>query len=271
MTPAEIAEQVSLFVGADQVTELRALHVGQKGRTFAGWFDGRHLVDLARHALALTREAAGVYFVPNPINPELLARRENTTANVYRDKPALTRDSDIPERRYLLIDIDPYRHSIPVSDRTPAREYAETRLTEDMPSTARELVAARIMARGLVAPLMRSLGFANPITMSSGNGVHCVYRLPESIPGGLTGTRDPLADLLRLVASRFDSVLSAVDPNTYTAARMLKVPGTWARKGEATPSRPYRKARILEIPDGWTGPTPMADVGAHVARSGVVG
>ena len=84
MTPAEVAEQLALFVAPTAVTELRALHVGERGRTFAGWFEGTRLHEMARQALALSRQAAGVYFVPNPIDPAIAAKRLNTVLNVPR-------------------------------------------------------------------------------------------------------------------------------------------------------------------------------------------
>lgn len=264
-----IADAVSLFVGPDQVTELRALHVGQKGRTFAGWFDGRHLFDLARHALALSREAAGVYFVPNPINPALLDRRPNTVGNVYRGRPDLTRDVDVPARHYLLVDIDPTRHSVPISERTPSRVYRSTKASADQPTTARELFAARLLARTVVVPTLRQHGFADPITMLSGNGIHLVYRLLAPLPGGICGSNDPLAAVLRKLADQVDSDLLTIDTNTYTSARMLKVPGTWTRKGEASPLRPYRRARILETPNGWVGSGP-AEGSGELSRAGLV-
>ena len=87
--------------------------------------------------------------------------------------------------------------------------------------------------------------------MCSGNGVHLVYRLTSPMPGGRCSPRDPMAKLLDALGPLFDCEAFKVDPATYTSSRMLKVPGTRVRKGEATPERPHRLARILEVPDGW--------------------
>lgn len=244
MTPDAVAEQLRLFVAVDQVVELRALHVGQKGRTYAGWFDGAHLVDLAKQALMLAREAAGVYFTPNPVAPELLERSPNRITQARRDAPPLTKDPDVPERRFLLVDIDPAR----AFDADPAG-----------PSSAREVGFARFVARQ-VAGYMAGFGFAAPVQMLSGNGIHLVYRLAAPAPGGRCDPSDPLARLLRVLADRFGCYGAAVDTNTYTPARMLKVPGTLVRKGEATRTRPHRVARILTVPHDWQHPGPVGRV-----------
>jgi hypothetical protein len=243
MTPAEVAEQLALFVSPTQVTELRALHVGERGRTFSGWFLGTHLHEMARQALSLSRQAAGVYFIPNPIDPAIAAKRLNAALNVPRGF-ALTTDSDILERRYLIVDLDPRR--------------GPNDQGEHCPSAWRELGYALVYARLHIRTYCVAHGFPDAVTMCSGNGVHLVYPLRPALPGGKCGSADPLAGFLRLLSDRFSDARLSIDPNTFNSCRMLKVPGTTTRKGEATPNRPYRTARITEIPNGWLAPEPVA-------------
>ena len=66
-TADSIAADLARFVHPDQYTELRALNVGQRRGTFSGWFDGKHLRELARNALALSRQASGVYSSPTQL------------------------------------------------------------------------------------------------------------------------------------------------------------------------------------------------------------
>lgn len=242
MTAAEVAEQLALFVHPTQVTELRALHVGARGKTYSGWYDGAHLVEMARQALALSRQAAGVYFIPNPIDPQLASKRLNTVLNVPRGF-TLTSDSDILERRFLIVDLDPRR--------------APNDQGEHCPTTARELALASRVARHVIRPYTAAHDFPPPVTMCSGNGVHLVYPLRPALPGGVAGKADPLAGFLRLLSDRFGDARLAIDPNTFNSCRMLKVPGTTVRKGDALPHRPYRAARIIEIPNGWQQPSPV--------------
>src|SRR5262249_7148048 len=76
----QVVAWLRLFVAPDQVTELRAIKVKQRwGRrqTIAGYFDQEHLDLLVKEGLRLEQDAQGVYFVLNPVDPALLARRYN--------------------------------------------------------------------------------------------------------------------------------------------------------------------------------------------------
>jgi hypothetical protein len=39
-----------------------------------------------------------------------------------------------------------------------------------------------------------------------------------------------------------------IDQSVHNPARLCKVPGTWARKGDNTTDRPHRIAQFLEVP-----------------------
>lgn len=239
MTALDIADSLARFVHPDQVVELRALNVGRPHCTVAGWFDGRNLLELARTALAVTRQASGVYFTPNPVHPDLLARCKNRAEEYRRGRFALTTDADILERRFLFVDLDP--------DRADGNA--------DQPSTDAELFASMHAAVEVIEEL-RPLGWAWPAWARSGNGTHLLFPLASAIPAKLPGA-DPLRDTLMLLRSsgfRGRDLPVQLDPHTYTAARMLKVPGTLAKKGEPTADRPYRTATILEFPDEWPAP-----------------
>lgn len=239
MTPAAVAADLAHFVGPEQYTELRALNVGGPGRCFSGWFDGRHLLDLARNALALTRQAAGVYFIPNPVNPAVASRRLNTVLNVPKGF-RLTHDEDVLERRFLIVDIDPTRY---------------VGQDQECPSSAHELIFARTVARDAVVPFLRAAGWPDPMVMLSGNGIHLVYQIVPAIKVTEWGrVSDPLAAILGVLGDRFTCTGATIDSNTYNPCRMLKVPGTYARKGDATQRRPHRAARIIEVPNGWSAP-----------------
>ena len=73
-----IVEAFNLIVGDGHVTELRALEATMSGSswpvTLVGYFDNGEA--LAK-AVGTIRSAKGIYFTPNPISPELLARAAN--------------------------------------------------------------------------------------------------------------------------------------------------------------------------------------------------
>lgn len=239
-TPDTVAADLARFIEPGQVTELRAMHVGAPNRIFAGWFTGDppSLRRMAKTALNLGREAAWVYFIPNPIKPDLHARCPDSALNFIKGKTVLTRDSDIIEQRTIIIDIDPARTWLPDSN-APLPDPAG-------PTHDSEFAFALDIAVNYIQPFLTEFGFLNPIPMCSGNGVHLAYRLQQPVPLDAIADTDPFASLLTVLASRFDCYGATVDRNTSNPIRMLKVPGTMVRKGPSTPNRPHRMARVLD-------------------------
>jgi hypothetical protein len=74
----EVAKALQLLVAPGQVTELRALDATTNGdryaQTLTGYFDDPEALVAA---LASIRSAKGIYLIPNPVNPALLARAQN--------------------------------------------------------------------------------------------------------------------------------------------------------------------------------------------------
>lgn len=235
MTSDTVADALRLFIAPDQITELRAIHVGQRGRTFAGWYVGDQLRELARQALMFSRSAAGVYFVPNPVKHETAAKRLNRIIECHRGF-SLTHDHDVIERRYIIVDLDPRRIRFDAAGKWLP--------DQDCPSNSRELGFARRIARRFVIPyLTTELNLEPPVEMLSGNGVHLVVRSDAE--------HDEAAFILQRLSDEFSCYGLTVDTNTHNLSRMLKVPGTAVRKGVATRDRPHRTARILTIPKSW--------------------
>ena len=52
---------------------------------------------------------------------------------------------------------------------------------------------------------------------------------------------------LAALAFRFDDARVCIDQQVWNAARLLKVYGTMARKGDDTLDRPHRLSRLLEV------------------------
>jgi hypothetical protein len=136
------------------------------------------------------------------------------------------RDADIVRRRWLLIDVDPVRQE-PNSSASDEEKERSTAL------------ASR------VAGWLASLGWPAPAVVDSGNGRHLRYRidLPNDDP-----SRSLVRRVLKALAARFDSEDGRVDTSVSDAARLARLPGTWARKGEDAPGRPHRMARVVSLP-----------------------
>jgi P4 family phage/plasmid primase-like protien len=230
-TEEQIVSWLSALMAQDQVVELRALDVSTpdyaKPHTVSGYFDLEHRRDLAASALNLSESASGVYFTFNPVNPDLLARRMNRVAPMQKGDGAT--EADALCRRWLFIDVDSERPSgISATD----EEKANSRETAE-----------------LVRDHLRALDWPDPILADSGNGYHLLYRI--DLPAAADAD-NLVKKVLRALAARFDTPTVKIDHQVGNRARLTKLYGTVARKGDETATRPYRSSRILEIPESIT-------------------
>jgi hypothetical protein len=208
----------------NQIVELRALKVRRgSGRphTEAGFFDYEHLEEMAKAALQITTDARGTYFTLNPLNPDLLARRCNRID--WAEEGELTKDKDVLRRRWLLIDADPIRDSHVSS-------------AEEEKARAKDTVQA-------VRDHLRAQSWPEPFLADSGNGYHLLYNIDLPVEDGGQVER-----ILRALAARFDTDKVKIDQTVFNPARICKLPGTIARKGDNTKLRPHRRAKLLEGP-----------------------
>jgi hypothetical protein len=204
------------------VIELRALGVRSRNwpSVVSGYFLDR---DLCTEAAAhLSPLAEGTYVTLNRINPALVARAVNRVRG-RDDSTDTTADHDVIRRCWLPIDCDPVRPAgISSSDEE------------------RELAFERVIA---ISEYFFAEGWDEPVYADSGNGAHLLYRV--SLPANDGGyVQKLLADLGR----RFDDAQAKVDQTVYNPARIWKLYGTIARKGDHAPivGRPHRLARLQE-------------------------
>lgn len=222
----EIEHAVRLLIPEGQVTELRALKV-QEGRythkTVSGYFNDP--IELAKAAAKLDGKAQGIYYMPNPVNPALLARATN---RVRPPKGEPTTSDDYIERlTNLLIDADCTRPpGISASD-----EEKEAALKK-----AQEIRQA-----------LTAQGWPEPIAADSGNGGHLIYRVdlpPED--------KVLIGQCLGALAARFSEPgRVVVDTTVSNPSRIWKLPGTLTTKGDCTEERPHRRAHLLSVPEDW--------------------
>ena len=206
------------------VIELRA--IGVRSRQWpsvtSGYFTDR--AACAAAAVQLSPLAHGVYVTLNRIKPALLARALNRLRD-RDDASDTTSDHDVQRRLWLPIDCDPARPAgISASDQE------------------RALALARVDA---IRSYLMADGWPPPIVADSGNGAHLLYRvdLPMADDDYVKGRLEDLK-------LRFDDDLVHVDTTVFNPARIWKLYGTLARKGDHAPTigRPHRLARLLEVP-----------------------
>jgi hypothetical protein len=215
--PAEIFDALQLLIEPGSVTELRALNTGRQ--TMSGYYDYDHLSLLAEHASRIS-DADGIYITLNPCDPALLARSAN---HITPWAKHTTVDIDILRRRWLPMDFDPRRKS-------------------HISSTDSEHEAALARAEACSRWLQEEMHWPEPIFADSGNGGHLLFNI--ALPND-EASRELLKRVLASIAKRFTDDLVDVDTGVINAARIWKLYGTWAQKGDSLPERPYRMAKIL--------------------------
>ena len=195
----------------------------------AGWFRDHDKAE----TLASQVQAAGVYVTLNPCLPALLSRaNERLVAGVGR-----TKDTEIPHIRNLLVDLDPIR-------------------PEGISSTDFEHDAALEMAQIMRADL-ENQGWPEPLVGDSGNGGHLVFPLDLPRDDGTTALlKDVLAGLAHRYSDHLVRLNLELDQVVFNPARLTKLFGTWTRKGDSTPDRPHRLAKIISLPEART-PVPI--------------
>jgi len=217
---AALASRLQFIVEPGQVVELRAIG-HQRGAT-VGVYDHEHLGSLFFRGMELSRSGGfkGVYITLNPLNKELLAR---APIGVHPNHKAAL-DSDVLYRRWLLIDVDPRR-----------------------PGTCSATEAEKARAEAKILEIRQYLGdllWPEPILADSGNGYHLLYRLDlPANDGGL------VRKVLHALADRFDDDEVEIDRKVFNPARITKLYGTRACKGQSSPERPHRWTKILHSPD----------------------
>ncbi|MBI5843702.1 MAG: hypothetical protein HZB23_03430 [Deltaproteobacteria bacterium] len=245
----ELDQVYRTFFNPGEVTEIRVLAVPQ--RTHRAWdsaaftgivygyFDNASDFGRAAAMMAgLDKPPKGIYFTPNPCKPELLSRAANHLVGYQssKDQP-LTGDTDISIIRWLLVDLDPERSS-------------------GISASPEELELAKELGKQ-VSEFMAETGFATPVKAMSGNGYHLNYRLPDlpnepEISGRANGL---IARSLAALADRFKGNGVKIDVTVANAARIWKLYGTRACKGDNTPERPHRQSLLFQ-----GSPLTLADV-----------
>jgi len=216
----EIRRAVQLIVEPGRVVELRSPNT--RRATISGCFDNPARLVEAAAELSGQAGVGGVYTTLNPVRPDLLARAANHVNDYAKNT---TTDADIVARCRLAFDFDPVR---PAGISSTNAEHQEA-----------------IRRAGACRDFLRARGWPEPVYADSGNDAHLIYGI--NLPND-HASRDLVRRALDAIALYFSDEQVKVDQATYNASRIWKVYGTLAQKGDSTPDRPHRLAKILEAP-----------------------
>ncbi len=225
---AEVVKALKLITRDDPhaVAEIRLLPKKKSDRIFAGYFDYKSFDKVpALLEAILRRRRHNAYVTMNKAHPGLVARY----CCRFEEAPdRTTTDSEVLDYRWLLVDCDPTRPT-GINATKAEFQYAVGR--------------AELVKRYCVD----MLGLPEPVECESGNGYHLLF--PIDWPA-TKETAETVKNVLKGLAKEFDSAECKIDETVFNPARITKLYGTLAGKGDGTPDRPARMSRIVRIPEG---------------------
>lgn len=207
-----------------QLVEMRIMNHPQH-RTISGYYDNYDI--LAAHAASLDGQA-NIFATLNDVNPDLKARCYNDAEHYAKHT---TSDADVVSRRFLLVDCDPKR-------------------VAGVSASDAEHDAALNKGREIHAWLKSNFGWKSIFSADSGNGCHLLLPLNITPDGDHSADDDRVLaeNCLKYLDSKFSDEVVKIDVVTGNAARICKLYGTMAVKGDNLPERPHRRSKLLYAP-----------------------
>ena len=212
-----ILENLNLIRKPHEVVEVRMLKT--KTGTVSGYYDNysKLVQDIQSHI-----GKQDIYFSLNPVCQDLVARSANRLTTYAK---TTTSDQDIKKISYILIDLDPVRPS-GISSTDEEKERAFSKLKD-------------------IYKFLSDYGWPKPIVADSGNGYHLLYSVDFA---NTNENRDLLKQLLATLDQLFSDDKVHVDKTTFNPARIVKLYGTKACKGDSIEERPHRWSSIISKP-----------------------
>lgn len=207
------------FKEAGELFEIRILG----DRTYSGYFDDieKAISALCSNSLYATQN---IYYTINPILPAIKSRKQYGSFIQVKGSDS-TSKNDIQQRRWIVIDIDCERPS-GVSSTDKEKEYAHNKAIE-------------------VYRFFQSEGINDIYVCDSSSGYHIF--LPIDFNNDKPH-EDLIKNLLDVLSKKFSDDKVKIDKVLYDANRIIRLVGTYGRKGLNTPERPHRLCKLLKAP-----------------------
>lgn len=199
----------------DELFEIRIL--GE--RTWSGYF---YDVETAIKALE-PFDNANIYYSVNEVKKACASREQ---FNCFKQvKGTATSKQDIAHRWWLPIDVDCERPS-GVSSTDAEKEKAHRKAQD-------------------VFVFLRDNGLSTPVVCDSSSGYHLLYPIDMD---NTQESEDCIKAFLEILANNFTDESVKIDTVLHDANRILRLSGSYGRKGRSTDERPHRLAKILSVP-----------------------
>ena len=215
MNADEIRKWHKVFKRDDELFEIRLIG----DRTYSGYF---YDVEQAIEKLQ-PYDNSNIYFSVNEVKRACASRSQ--FGCFQQVKGTATSKQDIEHRWWIPIDVDCERPS-GVSSTNEEKELAHKKA-------------------GDVFRFLKSNGFSEPIVCDSSSGYHLF------LPIDIENTSDAeltIKMFLEILGNNFTDEYVKIDNVLFDANRIIRLPGSFGRKGRSTNERPHRQAKILFVP-----------------------
>lgn len=208
----------------DAIVEIRLLGRKKKTDIMSGYFDPPAFSTAAKMLETLLRNSNyNCYVTMNSLHPGLLSRYYRR----FEKYPTnTTTDSEVLRYRWIMMDYDPIRPS-------------------GINATDAEKESALTLAEEVKTFCINSLKMQAPLECASGNGIHHLYPFDEPVN---TKSIALVKTLLNNLAQRFNNDNCKLDTANFNPARITKLYGSLAGKGDNTIMRPHRFSKITYVP-----------------------
>ncbi len=215
MDAQEIRRWHSVFKRDDELFEIRILG----DRTWSGYF-----YDIEKAIEQLKPfDNANIYYSINEVKKACASREQ---FNCFKQvKGTATSEQDIEHRWWLPIDIDCERPS-GVSSTNEEKSFAHKKAQD-------------------VFKFLRSNDFSEPVVCDSSSGYHLFYPIDMDND---SESKQAIKAFLETLSNHFSDDKVKIDIVLHDANRIIRLPGSFGRKGRSSSERPHRMAKILSVP-----------------------
>lgn len=211
----EIRKWHSIFKPNNELFEIRVL--GDK--TYSAYF-----TDIEEAIKQLPKyDNSQIYFTVNKVNDACASRKQFN--NFMLVQGTATSKNDITRRLFIPIDIDVERPS-GICSTNEEKEYAHQKALT-------------------VFRFLKENNFAEPVICDSSSGYHIYY--PVDMEADQHSESD-VKKFFGILSNFFTDERVKIDRQVGDANRIMRLSGTWSRKGRNTTERPHRMAKILRYP-----------------------